>query len=444
MLFKNLWSRGKSKEAQPVFHHGSSAVRSYVPVSQLTIGMFVVELDRPWVETPFLFQGFEIKNEAQIKALKDHCNHVYIDRNKSRAISQINLRDRPALQGSLLEGIDFDKAPPKKDGAFEQEIYKAESIYANAEHVIANFMTLAARGSTLDGWKAKQAVTECVSSVLNSPDAMLWLTQLKNKDKYTMQHSLNTCVIAVVFGRYLNLSKENMVNLGMCGMLHDIGKMQIPLRILGKRTPLTGDDLEVMKTHTTLGYELLRSSEYLNACVAETALCHHEHLDGSGYPRGLKKGGISDFTKIISIVDAYDSMTSDKVYQKAITHLEAIHNLMNMADAFWDKKLVIKFIESLGVYPPGCLVVMTNGAIGVVIEVNDDTKLRPKVILLLDEDKQPMPEQVIDLSKMVCDKKGEVYTIKNIVRAEDWNIDCSKYYSEGLLKRSIVAAKNAG
>ncbi|TAL50502.1 MAG: HD-GYP domain-containing protein [Methylovulum sp.] len=440
MFFKNLWffRSKKNPKKSDYQRYYSTSERAYTPVGQLAIGMYVVELDRPWLETPFLFQGFEIKNEVQIQSLKNYCNFVYIDRTKTRVIKHSNEVNRPTLP-KILSNIDIDKAPPKREGAFEQEILRAESIYANAEYLIANFMQTAAKGEGVDGWQAQKAVTECVSSVLNSPDAMLWLTQLKNKDKYTMQHSLNVCVLAIVFGRYLNLSKVNMVNLGLCGMLHDIGKMQVPLVILNKRGPLDEEELKIMRTHTTLGYELLKSSDCMESCVAETALTHHEHLDGSGYPRGIRQGSISDFTKIVSIVDAYDSMTSDKVYRKGITHLEAIHTLMSRTESYWDKKLIIKFIESLGVYPPGCLVIMTNGAIGIVVEVNEDTKLRPKIILLLDEEKQPVSEQVIDLSKSVCDKKGNVYTIKNIVKAEDWNIDPQKYYSEGLIKKGFAA-----
>lgn len=446
MFLKNLWSfRDKKKTSKNSdYQHYSSSEKAYTPVSQLVIGMYVVELDRPWLETPFLFQGFELKTEAQIQSVKNFCNYVYIDKTKTKIIKH-NIGANPSQsQTKVLTDIDVDSAPPKKIATFEQEILRAENIYTNTERLIENFMKTAAKGAGVDGWLAKKAVSECVSSILSSPDAMLWLTQLKNKDKNTLQHSLNVCVLAIVFGRYLNLSKGNMINLGLCGMLHDIGKMQIPLKLLNKRGQLTEEEQSIMRAHTTLGYELLKSSDCMDSCIAETALTHHECLDGSGYPRGLKQGSISDFAKIVSIVDAYDSMTNNKVYQKGKTHLEAIHTMMTRAGVHWDKKLVIKFIESLGVYPPGSPVIMTNGAVGIVVEVNEKTKLRPKVILLMDEEKQPIQEQVIDLSKMVCDKKGNVYTIKNIVKAEDWNIDPNKYYSEGLLQKGLVTGNKAG
>ncbi|MDP2904089.1 MAG: HD-GYP domain-containing protein [Methylovulum sp.] len=443
MFIKNLWSSKYKKDPEKPDYQGySSSEKAYTPVSQLAIGMYVVELDRPWLETPFLFQGFEIKTEAQIKSVKNFCNYVYIDKTKTRTLKRVIPGSQTQTQSKILNNIDAAGSPPKKRGTFEHEILQADNIYTQTEQLVANFMITAAKGTGIDGWLAKKAVTDCVNSVLNSPDAMLWLTQLKNKDKYTLQHSLNVCILAIVFGRYLNVSNENLVNLGLCGMLHDIGKMRIPLRILNKRVKLENEELEILKTHTTLGYELLKSSDCMDSCVAETALTHHECLDGSGYPRGLKQGSISDFAKIISIVDAYDSMTSDKVYQKGKTHLEAIHTMMTMAGYHWDKKLVIKFIECLGVYPPGSPVVMTNGTLGIVVEVNDKMKLRPKVILLMDEEKQPVPEQIIDLSEMVCDDKGNAFTIKNIINAVDWNIDVSKYYRDGLIQKSFARNLN--
>ncbi len=443
MFFKNLWSFQYKKNPEKADYQSySSSEKAYTPVSQLVIGMYIVELDRPWLETPFLFQGFELKTEAQIKSVKNFCNYVYIDKTKTKTIKRVISENQAQSQSKILNNIDTSEIPLKKTGSFEHEISQADNIYTNAEQLMANFMTTAAKGAGVDGWLAKKAVTDCVSSVLKSPDAMLWLTQLKNKDKYTLQHSLNVCILAIVFGRYLNVSKENLVNLGLCGMLHDIGKMRIPLRILNKRSQLENEELEILKTHTTLGYELLKSSDCMDPCVAETALTHHECLDGSGYPRGLKQGSISDFAKIISIVDAYDSMTSDKIYQKGKTHLEAIHAMMTMAGYAWDKKLVIKFIECLGVYPPGSPVVMTNGSLGVVIEVNDKMKLRPKVILLMDEEKQPLPEQVIDLSEMICDNHGNTFTIKNIINAEEWNIDINKYYRDGFIQKSFARNLN--
>ncbi|MDD5277649.1 MAG: HD-GYP domain-containing protein [Methylovulum sp.] len=444
MIFKKLKflrdkkSSGEKAGASQFF---TSSEKLYIPVSQLTLGMYIVELDRSWLDTPFMFQGFELQNQVQLRAVKNICDYVYIDTTKSKrheyqAIANQN-RPMAVSHSKLLNNIH--NTPPVKLGFFEEEISRAEVIYKQTEALVSSFMKVAAKGGSLDGWLAKKAVLECMNSVLHSPDAMLWLTQLKDKDEYTAQHSLNVCLLAIVLGRHLDLPHDSIVTLGLCGMMHDIGKMRIPLAILKKQEALDEDENRLMESHTLLGYELLKSSENMPTSVMETALTHHEHVDGTGYPRQLKQTAISDFTKIISVVDVYDSMTSNRSHRNSLPHLDATQMLTNMAGSHLDRHVVIKFIETLGVYPPGSVVLMTNGEIAIVIEINEQTKLRPKVILILDEEKNPVHERVIDLSKMVVDKKGDPYTIKNVIRAEDWHIDTHKYYQQGFIKKSLAA-----
>ena len=434
MFLINVWPfshKKKQKHLKPnaVF----SLVRVYTKVDQLALGMYITELDRPWLETPFLFQGFELKTEEEIQAVRDICEYVYVDMTKrKKRINSIVSRTQTNIHSILNYG-----SPPKKLSVFEKEISRAGKTYESTAGVVSGFMEKIAKGGGIDSKLAKEAVAECVNSVLHSPDAMLWLTHLKNKDEYTAQHSLNVCVLAIVLGRHLNFSEKDLNIVGLCGMMHDMGKMLIPLTILNKPGKLEWNELHIMQSHTTLGHELLQSSDNMHPFAIETALTHHERLDGKGYPRQIKPSGISNFAKIVTIVDMYDAMTSDRIYQKGRTHLEATHVMTNMAGTHLDPTLVIKFIESLGVYPPGCLVEMTNGGIAIVIECNEKLKLRPKIITILDEEKNHVPEQVIDLSKMIKDKKGDVYTIKGIVRAQDWNIDPRKYYREGILHKAF-------
>ena len=146
---------------------------------------------------------------------------------------------------------------------------------------------------------------------------------------------------------------------------------------------------------------------------------------------------------MVAIVDMYDAMTSDRVYQKGRIHLETTNAMISATGSQLDPELVVKFIESIGVYPPGCLVELTNGIVAIVIEVNEKTKLRPKIITLLDEEKNTAPEQYIDLSKMISDKRGNIYTIKGMIRAEDYNIDLGKYYQKIILQNGFAMRKNS-
>jgi HD-GYP domain-containing protein (c-di-GMP phosphodiesterase class II) len=432
---------------KPVELETSALTKIKIPVEELSFGMYVVELDRPWEETPFLFQGLKLKKEKDLKILQKICRYVYIDQEQSdnyAPANSDNTSDNAAP--AVFEGKDIEDnvlanaslPPPKKIGFFEEEILKAEKTYSASGIVIAEFMQKAAKGEELDVVSIKQSVAECVSSVLHFPDALMWMTQLKDKDEYAVQHSLNVCILSVAFGRYLNLPEITLNNLGLSAMMMDIGKVKIPKNLLNKPMPLSDEEMRIMRSHTTLGYDILKNTPGISLSAANVALTHHERLDGKGYPRQLKRGEIADFTKMIAIADIYDSLTSNRINHKARTHLEAITLLTNFSGSHVDATLVIKFIESLGVYPPGSAVQLTCGAIAIVIEINAQVKLRPKVIIILDEEHNfVIQEKILDLAKMPVDRNGELYTIRNMVRPEDWNINLVKYYQQCILDKSF-------
>ncbi|MGZ8136887.1 MAG: HD-GYP domain-containing protein [Methylococcaceae bacterium] len=440
MPFKKWWPfRSRKNDKRLEKNTYSSLEKVYTPVNELVVGMYVVELDRPWLETSFPFQGFELKNEAMIKSVRDVCNYVYVDLTNTKVIKQTVPPVSEKAHGNT-PNITIYGVPPKRLSVFEKEILKTEEIYQTTGTLVSDFMEKIASGGGIDTRLAKNAVAECVNSVLHSPDAVLWLSQLKHRDEYTAQHSLNVCVLSIVLGRHINLSEANLNIVGLCGMMHDMGKMLVPLKILNKPGKLEDDEMEIMQSHTVLGYDLLKSSDDMHPSAIDVAYSHHERLDGKGYPRQVSKSKLTLFSRIVTITDMYDAITSDRVYQKGRTHLDATNILWNMAGTQLDPVLVVKFIESIGVYPPGCLVQMTNGAVGIVVEINEKLRLRPKVIIILDEDKKPVAEKILDLSQMILDRQGCVYTIKGIVRAEDCNIDASKYYHEGVLQRGFMMA----
>lgn len=398
MPLRKLWPfRKKKKKFVSSAVEYSVPGRVYTPVGLLQIGMYVIELDRPWLDSPFLFQGFEIHSEDDILKLRSCCEYVYIDttQKRKRHVGKFLGHHQP-LADTVL---DYGRPPPKL-GSFESEIGRAEIIYRQAGQFVAETMARVYEGKTIDTKLAREAVAECVRSILHSPDAFLWLIQLKNSDEYTAQHSLNVCVLSIALGRHINLSDANLQNVGLCGLMHDMGKMLVPDHILNKPGRLDPDEMEIMRGHTTKGFELLKSSENMYQGAIKTALMHHEMLNGKGYPNQLISHDIPLFTRMVTIADIYDAMTSDRVYQKGRTHLEATSIMADMSGESLEERLVTKFIESLGVYPPGCVVMLTNGIIAIVVEVNELVRLRPKIIMLLDADRQPTEEKVINLADM--------------------------------------------
>ncbi|PPD32388.1 MAG: phosphohydrolase [Methylomonas sp.] len=437
MRLRKLWPFwNKKKQLDRIAVEYNIPERLYTPVHLLEIGMYVIELDRPWLESPFLFQGFEIKNQDEILQLKNCCDYVYIDTTikRKRRFGKFISHNQP-----LAEATQDYGTPPAKLGNFESEIQRAEVVYQQVSQFVAETMQRVRFGETVDTKMANAAVAECVASILQSPDAFLWLIQLKNRDEYTAQHSLNVSVLSIVLGRHINLSNTSLHNVGLCGLMHDMGKMLVPDQILNKPGKLEPDEMEIMRSHTTQGYELLRSSDNMYPGAIKTALMHHEMLNGKGYPNRLKHRDIPLFARIVTIADIYDAMTSDRVYQKGRTHLEATSILADMSGDNLEERLVTKFIQSMGVYPPGCVVILTNGAIAIVVEINEWIRLRPKIIILLDADKQPLPEQLTNLADMPVDEHGNLLTIKAIVRAQDYGIDIRKYYLDGVLQKGFAA-----
>lgn len=409
----------------------------HTQAQDLMLGMYVTELDIPWLESPFLFQGFLIETPEQLDQLRDTCQYVYIDVTKQKR------RKNDAKAGLASEEskpLKFGK-PPERLGSFEKEIGNAEKTYKETGIIVAGFMDKIANGGGVDTKLAKEAVQACVSSVLHSPDAFLWLSQLKHKDEYTAQHSLNVCVLSIVLARHLGLQEEVLNNVGLCGMMHDMGKMLVPLEVLNKPGRFNDDELKIMQSHTTLGYELLKSSDGMFFGAVETALTHHEHMDGRGYPKKINANRLSSYSNIVAVADIYDAITSDRVYQKGRTHHEATNIMLDVSGSHLNSQLVVKFIESLGAYPPGCFVELNSGSVAVVLEVSGKYKLRPKILVILDEEKNVIDEVVVDLAALVLDSSGNPLSIKMIIDPKIYNIDTEKYYQQGVLQKGFSQKK---
>lgn len=291
-------------------------------------------------------------------------------------------------------------------------------------------------GRGINAAVAKQTVADCVNSIMRSSDALLLMTQLKRRDIYTAQHSMNVCILSIALGKQLNLSEVELNNLGLCGLMHDMGKMNVPLDILNKPARLDDKELVIMQGHAIKGGKILMSTKDIFPGAIDVAFTHHERLDGAGYPHHLRDAQITPYSRIVTIADVYDAISSDRVYKKGKTHLEAISIMTKDAGTHLDSRLVYKFIECMGIYPPGNLVELNSGEVGLVIEVNPEHKLKPKILLILDEQKQRRPLQLIDLFLENGMTTGD-RTIKNIIRPELYGIDINEFANLGLIASGL-------
>lgn len=396
--------------------------RIQINANQLKLGMFVVELDRPWLGTPFLFQGFRIRTLEEIEKLKSLCDSVVIDIEKSaKGVYRTERTVHTERKRQHLYSMST---------SFEEEIYSANEIRADTESCIEQVFEDVTSNRMIDLVTVKKMVNHTVDGILRNPDAHVSLTQLKDWDRYTAQHSINVCILALAMARHLGMPRHEMEMLGAGALLHDVGKLKTPLEVLNKPGKLTEEEFKLMKAHPVHGRELLEHRYGLPHLVADMAYSHHERAAGGGYPRGLNGDQISIWSKIVAIVDVYDAITSDRCYHKGMSPTEALTKMYGWRLTDFDPELLEQFIQCLGIYPVGTLVELTSGEVGIVISVNPVLRLRPMVSLILDGQKRPYyPSRTVNLADFANNDPDNVYGIREVLKPGSYSINIREHLS---------------
>ncbi len=398
-----------------------------IHVSKLQLGMYISKLDRDWLETPFLMQGFLIETLDDIDILAELCEHVWIDAVFEKWTQPVE-RSVGEDQGLQYTVCYINKIPPQK------EHRAAIGIYKGAKSKTKSLLDEVRLGGVINTEEAKDTVNECVASVLRNPDALLWMSKVRNEDEYSAEHCLNVCILAIAFGRHLGMEEQELRHLGLSGLLHDVGKMRIDPVLLKKRSHLTEREEKILKAHPIYGRNLLMASSGVYHGAIDVAYSHHERIDGKGYPRGLKAAGISKFTKMISLVDAYDDMTVNRHYAESITCTEALKTIYRNRGSQFDERLSLEFIKAIGLYPPGSLVELKNGQVAFVVETNHRHHHLPKIITILNENKKKLKKQrVYNLSKIQTGELEKEYLIKEVHRDGTFDVHLKEYTSQGLI-----------
>jgi len=389
-------------------------------VEDLRVGMLVVELDIPWEESSFMFQSLEIKSATDIAEIQRQCSYVYVD------FDEFSLQEERKPKGLRAANISPNALVP-----IQEEFSSAQSVHALASETVKNLFSDLRMGAEIDGAKVKKAVNGCVSSILRNPDASVWMTRIQSKDEGTAQHSLNVAALSVVLGKSMNLQQSELEDVGVCAMLHDVGKTSIPTELLRKKGDLSEEELAEMRKHPRYGRDILLSTKSVMSGAADVAHAHHERPDGTGYPKGLKGDKIPLYAKIVAIAEAYDVMTTKQPYRNPLSPSDALQELYAQRGKQFDEELVLKFIDSIGVYPPSSIVEMVSGQIGIVLSTTAD-KLRPRVIMILDAEKEPIEQYVVDLSQDATDHCGDVIQIKTTLSDGSYGINVEEFQRAGL------------
>ena len=384
--------------------------------------MFVVELDIPWEESSFMFQGLEIRSPGDVLAVQKECSHVWVDYDEFSLQLNESSSEIPAQDVGFIQDTGVQ---------VEDELEAANEVHELASQAITDVFKEIRLGAEIDGGKVKQAVNGCVDSILRNPDASVWMTRIQAKHEATAQHSMNVAALSIIMAKSMGMSPREMEDIGVCGMLHDVGKTSVSTEILQKTGPLTDEEWAEMQSRTRYGRDILMSTNSVLSGAADVAHSHHERPDGKGYPRGLNDDSIPLFAKIVSIAEAYDTMTINQPYRAAYSPSDALQELYAQCGKQFDEGLVIRFIDAIGIFPPGSIVEMINGEVVIVLS-NTKDKLRPRVIIILDAIGEPTTQRMVDLSQLETDDQGNVYQIKTTHRDGSYGIDIGEFQRAGL------------
>ncbi len=372
-------------------------MKKRVLVGELKFGMFIAELDRPWTETPFMFQGFVLSTEQQLDTLKKYCASVYVDTERSVSAQA------PRPQGTAVYA---EKA------SVEAELAPARSAHKASETSVREVISNARIGRTLEPQRVREAVTTMTDSVLRNPDALLLYSQLQDRGEYDVAHALDSSIYMITFGRFLQLERSQIELLGYLGLLQDIGKVRLPKPLMHKRARLSVEEFERAKLHINYTVEILRGTPGLPPELARLAGLHHERHDGSGYPNRLRGSEIGMMGSIAAIVDTFDAMTVARPHAEPLSPSAAISQLYKGRGIKYDAELVEQFIRCIGIFPVGSFVKLNSGETGIVIAQNPARRLQPRVMVIRDAQGNPLhPQKLLDLSRSPKATQDEPYRI---------------------------------
>ena len=387
-----------------------------IPVEELTFGMYVSRLDRPWTETPFVFQGFVLKSEKQIDVLKKYCKHVFVDPEKEdlSEVDKVSAQEIAKVRGTTVY---------KEAASVEVELPRAQSAYTKTTAVVEELSRAVEVGNAVDSAHSREAASQITESVVRNPDAMALLIKLQEKSGSTLSRAAEISVMMTLFGRFLQLPQDRLEILGMLGLLQDVGKLKLPTA-LATNGPVNAAEVELYRTHVDHSVEILSNTPGLPPELSGLASLHHERFDGSGYPRGLRGGGIALFGLIAGIVDTFDTLTASPPFGENLSPSNALNIIYKGRGKQFHPALVEQFIQCIGVFPVGSVVELNSGEVAIVIAQNMVRRLQPRIMVVKDAHGHPLiPYKMLDLMKEPKVRPGEPYRIQRTLEYDTVKID---------------------
>lgn len=400
-----------------------------ISVQQLKSGMFIHDLNCAWLVHPFLANSIRVDNKEIVeKVITCGMQEVYIDTDKGDDIADAPTEEEvnQEIQQELNNVIQAE-SKIICEVPIQEEIVKAKEIKKEAKHTIQKIMNDVRFGKNIEKGKVEEIVDGMVGSIFRNQDALLSLGMIKRSDEYTFTHSVSVCVLMLAFGRHLGYDAQMLREVGIGAMLHDIGKVKIPVEILNKEGRLSEEEIEIVREHVDHGRIILEGTPGIADISIMVAAQHHERIDGTGYPAGLRGEEISHYGQAASIIDVYDAMTSHRHYRYRVPPTEVLRKLYDWSRFYFSSDLVQQFIRCIGIYPIGSMVYLESGLIGVVVEHGIESLLHPVVRIIFDTKKQSYVRPYdVNLAQQ-SDEETE-QKIVSYASQELWNINSEIYF----------------
>ena len=390
-----------------------------LPIDSLQPGMYITSVARADLDHPVLFSA-----DVMLECAED------IDKiHRSGYTEALVDLDRSDEQWRLLYGGSDEAVlrkiladPPKSTTlipqiALHDELPQAKLVYAQTLHAAQRIMEGFRNSGEADIDAGSNAVEDIAASISRNANALLAISKLRTQDDYTFFHCVNVATAAIIFAKHLGYEGPALRTIGLAGFFHDLGKMEIPLSILNNPRKLTPKEFSIMRKHPTIGYRHLKKIPGLSDLVIRGALEHHERMNGKGYPDGKKGDDIGPAGKILAIVDVYDALSSRRPYKDPMAPHNALGLLYGMRGEDFVPELVERFIQCIGIYPPGTLVQLSNDWLAVVSQVDPTAPIRPQLILVRDPQGRNVTPKPIDL------KLQHTLQIKQCLDMRKYNLD---------------------
>jgi HD-GYP domain-containing protein (c-di-GMP phosphodiesterase class II) len=386
-----------------------------IPIDALSVGMYVVELDRPWPKCAHIINKHRIETQADIVLLKEYdVRHVTID---------------PTL-GSDVTEKPMEKTTSRELHNLAQELALARKTRTEAMTALQGIFEGVKTGAPIKSTEVKHTVRDLMDTILRRHEPLVSLIHMQRYHAELFARAVNVCAFALVIGKFQGYDKAKLERLGIGALLHDVGELRLPRNLLQKQGTFTEQERRLIQQHPRLGAAILAQTDGVHEESRRIVLEHHERIDGTGYPSGLRGLEISPLSEIVGIVDLYDAMLSSREGRPPLPPVEAIkqlyqYSLKGVIDRLWAERVIL----CLGIYPVGSLVELSTGERGIVTAANPVDALRPTVMVIWAPSRQSYPKpMIVDLAA-----PQEHEPERTILRALDpakENVDIAVYLEE--------------